>query len=454
MAENKAELKTRLERTLRRQLPQVVWDRYDGFGGAIEQYYEGSLEPGVGEVANFKALQGIFAQELEYLDRYEQEKARAAIEEHETRLAGDALSDPNLEAESKYFKVEFAAYERERQLAFAEVMARDASKNEQVVSFRRDYLGGRVLTPDQAHAFLESPAARYFVIELFLKLHISAAEHRAEIMGHYERVRDAPNDVDHRVTVRVDPPGVTRRVRYARRECPVVDGDQIDVRHCAFKDTTRMAMKTPDEVLLRYRDRDGLGEVAHIWPESVLDELRHRSSMLAEAYSWKEEDMVWFLLTGEPPQFSALTLRVRMAAGNLTTVTMTAAPWVSAKTIEKNFQKVQKQVLVKGNHALSLRSIAVLRFVERNIRERGKRPPWKELLDRWTREHPEWKYQDYRGLRQTYYRTLNAIVHAPVRLPESKPSPRVQRRSSEALKRAKEIIDLDRKRGGNGQSEI
>ena len=111
-------------------------------------------------------------------------------------------------------------------------------------------------------------------------------------------------------------------------------------------------------------------------------------------------------------------------------------------------------MLIKSSHALSLRSIAVLRFVERNIRERGKLPRWTELLDRWNREHPEWRYQGYNGLRQTYYRTLAAVVHAPVRLPKLKPSPAREKKAREALERAKEIAELDRKRGANEQTKL
>jgi hypothetical protein len=337
----------------------------------------------------------------------------------EEGLAEGSEGPNRVEEGEEYFEVELGDYERERQRAFAEVMAREVSENEQVVGFRQDYLGGRVLTPDQAHALLESPAARYFVIELFLELKIPAAEHRAEILGRYERLRDAPDDVDHRVTISVDPPGVTRKVRYARHEAPVTDSDQIDVQHCAFKDSEHTVMKMPDEVLLRYRDRDGVRQVTHIWPESVLDELRHRSRMVARMYGWEEEDVVWFFLTGDAPELNALRLNVRFTAGNLPTITITAAPWVSAETIKKNAHKVQSQVLLKGNYALSLRSIAVLRFVERNIRERGKRPPWPELKEGWNQERPEWRYQSYRGLRQTYYRTLEAVVYAPISLPRS-----------------------------------
>jgi hypothetical protein len=452
--ENKSELKAKLERALRRQIPNVAWDRHDRLGRRIEDYFEGLLELGGGERVNFKALKGIFAEELEYLDRYEQEKARGAAEVYETQSAGDNQSDQYLKTESQYFEVELSEYEKERQRAFAEIVAREANEDQEVLNFRRDYLGGNVLTSDQAYSLLKSPAARYFVTDLFLSLRIPAAEHSAEIVGRYEQVSDSPNDIDHRVTVMVDTPGTTTKVRYARAESPVTDEDQTGARHRVPQDSRGARMKSPNEVLLCYRARDGVREVAHVWPGSVLDELRRRSSMLARRHGWKDEDAVWFFLTGEAPKLNPLTVNVRFTAGNPPTTTLTAAPWVSAETIKKNYQKVQGQVLVKGNHALSLRSIAVLRFVEKDIRERSKRLPWRELLDRWNQEHPDWRYKDYRGLRQTYYRTLNAIVHAPVRLPESKPSPRVQRRSREALKRAKVIIELDRKRGGNGQSEI
>jgi hypothetical protein len=98
------------------------------------------------------------------------------------------------------------------------------------------------------------------------------------------------------------------RIRYARGECPVTDGDWIDARHCIFRDSQGAKMKTPGEVRLHYRDQDGLRRTAHSWPGSVLDELRRRSSMLARMYRWKEEDIVWFFLTGETPRLGTLTL--------------------------------------------------------------------------------------------------------------------------------------------------
>src|SRR3712207_3316151 len=113
MGENGIELKARLERALRRPIPQATWDKYDR-DGIIEEYYEKVLEPYKGEVANFRSLKDLLARELEYLDRIEQEKAQASVGEPETTSAGNALSDQNLGVESHYFEVEISDYEKER----------------------------------------------------------------------------------------------------------------------------------------------------------------------------------------------------------------------------------------------------------------------------------------------------------------------------------------------------
>jgi hypothetical protein len=97
---NKAQLRARLQRTLRKPIPQATWDKYDR-DGWIEEYFEKGLDLSGGEEANFRALRDAFAEELEYLDRVEREKARAALEVHEARSVGDALSDQNLEAKSQ-----------------------------------------------------------------------------------------------------------------------------------------------------------------------------------------------------------------------------------------------------------------------------------------------------------------------------------------------------------------
>ena len=98
-------------------------------------------------------------------------------------------------------------------------------------------------------------------------------------------------------------------------------------------------------------------------------------------------------------------------------IDMAIAPWISAETLEKNYRSAQRQILTKSNHALSLRRLAVLRFVEEATRVEGKRPPFPQLLTRWNEQHPAWRYRDYRGLAQAYRETLEQVAHSPFRIP-------------------------------------
>jgi hypothetical protein len=50
---------------------------------------------------------------------------------------------------------------------------------------------------------------------------------------------------------------------------------------------------------LPYRDREGFNAAAYVRPGSLLDFIRRFNAKWAELYGWREEDMLWVLLTGE-----------------------------------------------------------------------------------------------------------------------------------------------------------
>ncbi len=347
--------------------------------------------------------------------------------------------------EDRYFEINLSEYEIERQRAFAEAKARyveyseDPQGNKEILNFREDFLNGSVLTDERAYALIESPAACYFHPAWFQEWELPILDHTSEITSRYEV--KSHNPIDHRVSVRVEPVGATKRVRYSRPPEQTEDGDEIDMRMCVFTDPDRQEVKPPGKQPLIYRDRDGLKSQIQVWPGSLLDQIRGFSAKWARTYSWKEEDMLWLLLTGQAPKLNALTVRVRHDLGNLATVTLMVAPWVSAETVRRNYRNIQQQTIVGDNHALPLRSIAVVRFVERRIREAGERPPWPELLGQWNRQNPEWSYKDYRGLRQTYQRAVKKIAHPTLRMPESRPSPTVERRAQEAKDAAVRMLE-------------
>jgi hypothetical protein len=322
-----------------------------------------------------------------------------------------------------YFEVELGGYERERQRAHAEVLARLASKEKEVIEFRRDFLRGKLLTTEQAHKFLESPATLYFGLDYFdfEAWEIPLIEHKAELVE-YDEGWGKP-EIDHRVSVRADPPGTVKRAQYAPHWVPAI-GDGTIRKVCIYSDRERTQAKHPNEHPLTYRDREGFKATIYPWPFSVLDELRWRCNRLARLYSWEEEDMVWVFLTGKAPSLPALKLRVKYTQSG-PRITLTAVPWISAEAVKRNIEKTQKHILIKNPRELPSRSLAVLRFVEKVIRTEGERPPWSELLSRWNRDHPQWSYKSWRGFAQTYRRTLDNVAHPPVRFPQTRPSPKV-----------------------------
>ena len=147
----------------------------------------------------------------------------------ETRRAPQAASsgkESGRSPQEEYFEVELGDYEEKRALAYEEVLAREAGFTQEIADFRRSLLGERLLTPERAHELLESPAARCLPHALFDQWQITLTGHKAELLE-YESGQDE-RKIDHRATIRVEPPGVTKTVRYANDDAAESDGTAID----------------------------------------------------------------------------------------------------------------------------------------------------------------------------------------------------------------------------------
>jgi hypothetical protein len=62
----------------------------------------------------------------------------------------------------EHFEVELSDYENERAITLSEVLAHRAAAHPAVVRFRSKILGDRLLAPEEAYAFMTSPAVRFF----------------------------------------------------------------------------------------------------------------------------------------------------------------------------------------------------------------------------------------------------------------------------------------------------
>ncbi len=147
MDAEKEKLKGRLERGLRRPILQTVWEKFDGFGGQIERYKEGSLEHEGGEQENFRTLKSLFAEELDYLKRCEREQAetmpKPAPSAEETTLVLEQETPLN-------------TYVRTRSRTISEFLAMLADERADVSALREKVLGARLLSPEEARAIMSS----------------------------------------------------------------------------------------------------------------------------------------------------------------------------------------------------------------------------------------------------------------------------------------------------------
>ena len=153
MSETKipADLVHKLQRAVRRPIPRVLLNKLSGFGGAIENYLDRTLEGDGGEKENFRALKRIVIEELAYLDEYEQETKRSPSRALETDPEAALLTGRTAE------DWVFDDYERARARALSEYMAIAADQHPAVTEFRDRTLGGNLLSSEEALNALNTP---------------------------------------------------------------------------------------------------------------------------------------------------------------------------------------------------------------------------------------------------------------------------------------------------------
>ena len=311
--------------------------------------------------------------------------------------------------------------------AMSEFFTGLAHQHPQVVQFRKEVLGGRLLSPDEAHALVASYAARVLSVEQFAEWDIPMIGHRAEILDK----PDAPpfNAVDHRLTIWIDSPGITKTVRYANAR----EGDQ-DTR-CIVQNGAVVPIFTR----LPIESHGNHIYPSWLWPGSVVDNLNVLAEELADAFRWpshvgqtkafrlwSKDAAAKFVLTGVAPLATLVPLvplaqpidaRLKLEEnrflGSQRRVELSITPWVSAEEVTRAYKRVQKQVLEGRNRQPKPKTLEVACFVWEEERwHEYKRPSWRVLCKRWNREHPNDPFKDYRHFRTCFMRGAEAVKAA------------------------------------------
>jgi hypothetical protein len=330
-------------------------------------------------------------------------------------------------------------YEKDRSEALGEYLAFAATLDPNVEQLRDELFGGELLTPARAWLFAASPANQHFTLKELREWGISPAEHLAKHVGDgWGKMGDG---TEYRYEdVYIEPPGETYRkvifepLDYGLRSLlriPRMDGSYLD------------------------------GNMYYVEQGSVLDVVRWLSTQLAEefCYAWNEAQATWYLLTGETTPATALTGKLEAFHSDLGTrgnITLKVEPWVPAETVERAYRDMQKEMLKHDNRKIDDKSIALFRFVIREmggvvsegntpdsdlapyrdavrqingfppkegirdengrVRQKAMQPSWRVLNEHWNQSHPQWGYKngqgraDSRNFRRAFYEVAKRVV--------------------------------------------
>ncbi len=152
------------------------------------------------------------------------------------------------------------------------------------------------------------------------------------------------------------------------------------------------------------------------------------ATTLARFHGWRERDAARFILTGHEPVYRPVRVAVgfgestREYVPNTARVVVTADVWADVEEVAKAYKTARRQILGGDKRKMEDRSLEVVRFVTRQTRKHGSRPPWSKLHEQWKREYPEWRYESYRGFRQTFWRSFERLVRPKYTRPKWKRS--------------------------------
>ncbi len=272
-----------------------------------------------------------------------------------------------------------------RARALSTVLAQLAAAEPEVCQFRACLLAGRVLTADEAEAFVASPALQWCSGTLLRRYGIPPVGHTATVLQHdrgasgcrHVRLHVAPPGV---VVARHAPPGTTERLTWPRR--------------------------------------DGGARWIDVQAGSVLDALRQLGEELAARFPWDPGQAGWFVLTGLPPWVAPVRAWVRRRYAPMhayVQINLAVEPWVPAAEVLAAYRALQQKWLPGDNRLLGAKTLALATFFLEQSGPELKRPPWRTLQARWNAQHPAWGFRDVRQFAHRCREAVAALLAPPGR---------------------------------------
>lgn len=297
--------------------------------------------------------------------------------------------------------------------AYAHALACVAGTDGSVQSFRASTIGNRLLTAEEAYAFVESPLLQCFPLRKIREANVSLVNHSATIERRVEERGPQPMSRRYEVRVSVEPSGV------------VLETEYLTLPQSQYREGVLHRMTASVIGASWFRTKNG-AELLETWPGSVLQSLSDLAAELCQTYSWHPVDAAWFVLTGETPGVDPIKSEFRFSRSDyleLTTITLHIAPWVPAKYVERAYRDIQKQMAPstpEKYHERDDRTLAVFRFVMQraphllfvkgrsifpNEYQAPEKPSWNDLLREWNLANPDSAYEgEHMGFSQAFTR--------------------------------------------------
>ena len=244
--------------------------------------------------------------------------------------------------------------------------------------------------------------------------------------------------------------------------------------HPAIQQFQRMHLRgrlLTDEEARTFLERrcDGPLRTTH-GTKAVSRKLWKLAEKLSKTYRWREGDAVWHVLTGYNSPVRPLEVRAdidqamwydgssdhrsdttwitaersdfsRSYRPSTARITVSADVSADAGEVERAFRDAQRQILGGDARPAHSKTLAAVNFVARRMRE-CPAESWGKRLRMWNETCPEeWKYNDFRGLRQAFERFAYREYNIPnYRRPERTP---YQAYRDDWIKRQKARTDPD-----------
>jgi hypothetical protein len=239
-----------------------------------------------------------------------------------------------------------------RAKAIEAIVAQEAARDDEVVSFRKSTLRGRLLKPAEVEEWIQRQSKKDGRATNYLRIPIPQG-----------------------VTLSSNERGLVPTPPFlVSSDWPAVGGDF--------------------EFLDYSKDGKAWVHKIAVAQGGVLQNLLFLSIKLAQKYGWQSAQAVGFVLCGLSPELPPLKIELSFAALEaLSRVKLTIDPALSPREVASAYQELRKKLMTSRHRALQPKKLKLAVFMSSQPASETQR----DSMAAWNRQHPKWKYKEIRN---------------------------------------------------------